>query len=212
MTRPFVTGGTVPVGNHPGREPLDQDPAIGAMTRWEHRYRSPAVTIDADRSEVDALAEVPGRDDFGGDPPAVNDAPAEEMGNATMSTTGTHQVIQEADRSFETNFDRQDAEGTAALYTEDGELLPPGSDAVTGRDDSATSWQGVFDAGVATARLETVEVDGLGNTAIEFGRLTLGDGDGNTVDEGSFVVVWKDDDGEGRLHRDIWNSSVRGEG
>lgn len=129
-----------------------------------------------------------------------------------MSTTDTKRAIQAADRAFETNFDRQDAAGMAGLYTEDGQLLPPGSDVVSGHDDIATFWQGVFDAGVATARLETVEVDDLGATAIEVGRFTLGDGDGNTVDEGSFVVVWKDVGGEWRLHRDIWNSSVRGEG
>lgn len=124
-----------------------------------------------------------------------------------MSTTGTHQAIQAADGAFETNFDRQDAEGLAGLYTEDGQLLPPGSDVVAGHDDIAAFWQGVFDAGGSTVRLETVEVDDLGDTAIEVGRFTLGDGDGNTVDEGSFVVVWRDEDGEWRLHRDVWNSS-----
>ena len=99
-----------------------------------------------------------------------------------------------------------------SLYTEDGRLLPPGSDVVSGRDDIAAFWQGVFDTGVANARLETVEVEDHGDTAIETGRFAPSDVDGETVDQGTFLVVWKNDDGAWRLHRDIWNSNTPAEG
>jgi len=31
--------------------------------------------------------------------------------------------------------------------------------------------------------------------------------DGETLDRGKFLVVWKSVDGSWKLHRDIWNSS-----
>lgn len=133
-----------------------------------------------------------------------------ETENETMTSSDLRREIEDGDRAFEANFDRQDADGMARLYTQDGQLLPPGSDVVTGRDGIAAFWQGIFDMGVASAQLETVEVEDHGETAIEVGRFTLGDADEQTVDHGTFLVVWKRDDGGWKLHRDIWNSNNPG--
>jgi uncharacterized protein (TIGR02246 family) len=129
-----------------------------------------------------------------------------------MTPANLRTEIEEADRAFESNFDRHDADGMGDLYTEDGQLLPPGSGVVSGRDDIAAFWQGVFDTGVASARLETVEVEDHGDTAVETGRFTLSDADERTVDHGTFLVVWKNDGEEWKLHRDIWNSNTPEEG
>jgi uncharacterized protein (TIGR02246 family) len=125
-----------------------------------------------------------------------------------MSASELRREIEDVDGAFESNFDRQDADGMGTLYTEDGQLLPPGADIVSGRDDIAVFWQGVFDMGVANARLETVEVEDHDDTAIEVGRFTLSDANEQTVDHGAFLVVWKHDDGAWKLHRDIWNSNA----
>lgn len=103
--------------------------------------------------------------------------------------------------------DRGDAEGMADLYTPDGQLLPPGSDVVTGPDAIAEFWQGVFDSGVDAVDLEPVDVEAHDDAGIEVGRYTLDGADGTTLDRGKYVVVWKHHDGEWKLHRDIWNSS-----
>ncbi|WP_083851080.1 YybH family protein [Halogranum rubrum] len=128
-----------------------------------------------------------------------------------MGTSGLQHEIEAVDRAFETYFSQHDAEGMAGLYTQDGQLLPPGSEVVSGRADIAAFWQGAFDMGLANAELETVEVEDHGVTTIEVGRFTLGDADGQTVDHGTFIVIWKQVDGEWKLHRDIWNSNISNE-
>jgi uncharacterized protein (TIGR02246 family) len=125
-----------------------------------------------------------------------------------MNSSDLYQEIEDADRAFEANFNRQDADGMARLYTQNGQLLPPGRDVVTGRDEVAAFWQEIFEMGIVNAQLETVEVADHGKTAIEIGRFTLSDADEQTVDHGTFLVVWKHDAGEWKLHRDIWNSNV----
>lgn len=125
-----------------------------------------------------------------------------------MGVSSLQREIEEADRAFETNFGQHDAEGMADLYTQDGQLLPPGSEVVSGREAIAAFWQHIFDMGVANAELETVEVESHGDTAIEVGRFTLSDADDQTLNHGTFVVIWKTEDGEWKLHRDIWNSSI----
>ena len=47
-----------------------------------------------------------------------------------------------------------------------------------------------------------------GDTAIEVGKFTLQGEGGQTVDEGKYLVVWKQADGQWKLHRDIFNSSM----
>jgi ketosteroid isomerase-like protein len=66
----------------------------------------------------------------------------------------------------------------------------------------------VIGMGLKSVKLETAELDVLGDSAIEQGYFELGDGAGNVADRGKFLVVWKQQGGEWRLHRDIWNSSV----
>jgi ketosteroid isomerase-like protein len=45
-------------------------------------------------------------------------------------------------------------------------------------------------------------------TAIEVGQFTLSAADDQTVDHGTFVVIWKNVNGAWKLHRDIWNSNI----
>lgn len=115
--------------------------------------------------------------------------------------------IESANRTFEGTFARGDADGMAALYTEDGQLLPTGSDVISGRFAIAEFWQSAFDAGLARAELTTVELDSAGDVAYEVGRYRLSLPDGQVADEGKYVVLWKREDGRWKLHRDIWNTN-----
>ena len=101
-----------------------------------------------------------------------------------------------------------DAAGMAAVYTENGRLLPPNSDFITGKSAIQTFWQGVLNMGIKAVKLETVELEGHDDTAIEVGKYALMDGGGKTLDTGKYVVVWKRELGQWRWHRDIWNSSM----
>jgi ketosteroid isomerase-like protein len=62
--------------------------------------------------------------------------------------------------------------------------------------------------GIKTVKLETLELEVHGEAAVEVGTYTLGAEGGQTIDHGKYVVVWKNDAGSWRLHRDIWNSSM----
>ena len=128
------------------------------------------------------------------------------------TTTEVQEAIATADENFMAAFNRGDAAGLADFYTENGQLLPTGSDFVTGKAAIQTFWQGAMDMGIKTARLETVEAEGHGDTAIEIGKYTLSGEAGNVLDRGKYVVIWKQEGGQWKLHRDIWNSSLAPEG
>ena len=96
---------------------------------------------------------------------------------AAELTNDPRQAIAAANQQFVAAFARRDARGMAELYTANGQLLPTGSDFVTGTPAIQAFWQAVMGMGVKEATLETVELEAHGDAAHEVGRYTLrGDG------------------------------------
>jgi len=127
------------------------------------------------------------------------------MAQATSSEI--RDVIAAASERFMAVFSRGDAAGVAASYTEDGQVLPPNNDAIAGQQGIRTFWQGAMQMGIKAVKLESIEVEGSGHTAYEVGRYTLQHEGGQVLDTGKYVVIWKHEAGQWKVHRDIWNSS-----
>jgi uncharacterized protein (TIGR02246 family) len=124
------------------------------------------------------------------------------MSNASAA----YDAIVAATKNFEATWG--DAAGTAALYTESGQVLPPNSDAVVGRQAIRAFFQSLLEAGITAVTLATTEVEGFGDTAYEVGRYTLGGEGGQVLDQGKYVVIWKQEDGKWKLHRDIFATNL----
>jgi uncharacterized protein (TIGR02246 family) len=69
-------------------------------------------------------------------------------------------AIAAANEKFMTTFSQGDAAGLAALYTTNGQVLPPNSDFVTGKQAIQAFWQAILDMGIKEVKLEVVEVQG----------------------------------------------------
>jgi uncharacterized protein (TIGR02246 family) len=116
--------------------------------------------------------------------------------------------IKAANEDFMEAFRAADSAALSNLYTENGEILPPNSDFVTGRPAIQAFWQAIFNMGVKEARLEIVEVERCGESAIEVSRFSMLGAEGQVLDQGKYIVVWKQVRGDWKLHRDIFNSSL----
>ena len=116
--------------------------------------------------------------------------------------------IASANQAVMAAFGDGDAAGVAALYTTEGQLAPPNSDVIGGADGIAGFWQAVMDMGLKSATLETLELEEYGDAAVEQGRYQLADAEGNVADHGKYMVIWKREGGDWKLHRDIWNTST----
>lgn len=123
-------------------------------------------------------------------------------------STKIDKAIEAANETFMATFGRGDAAGMAALYTEAGQLLPPHGDIVTGRHALQASFQGLMEMGMRAIKLDTVEVEGYGDTASEVGRYALEGEGGHVLDQGKYIVIWKQEAGQWKLHRDIFNTSM----
>lgn len=133
---------------------------------------------------------------------------AAEARESSLAGDGARAEIESANARFMEAFGAGDAAGVGACYTRDAQLLPANSDAIQGTDAITAFWKGAMGLGIATARLETAEVESFGNTAVEVGRYTLGAADGAPIDRGKYIVIWQRGSGEWKLHRDMWTTSM----
>lgn len=123
------------------------------------------------------------------------------LGARPARADDAREAIESANASFAAAFERGDFAAVAALYTEDGALIPPEGAIVRGRPAIEAFWKG---SGADTVELVTSEVESSGDLAYEVGTARLGSAEHGST-EVQYVVVWKRVNGAWRLHRDIWN-------
>ena len=119
-----------------------------------------------------------------------------------------HQGISATNKAFMEAYGRGDAAGVANLYTKNSSVLPPNSEVIEGSEAIRGFWQGAMDMGIKGAKLKTIDLEVYQGTAWEVGNYTLTGAKGEVMDRGKYIVVWKDEGGKWKLHRDIWNSSL----
>jgi uncharacterized protein (TIGR02246 family) len=127
---------------------------------------------------------------------------------AVAATLDTREAIANANANFMEAFSQGDAAGIADLYTDDGQVLPPNGDFVIGKEAIETFWQVVMDMGIKEANLHIGEVEEQGDLAVEVSKFTLIGEEGQVLDQGKYIIVWKQENGQWKLHRDIFNSSL----
>lgn len=129
------------------------------------------------------------------------------FGCCTQPTNVTDEIIQ-ANLKFMEAFNNGDAAALAGNYTSNGKLYPTNSDVIEGREAIEEFWNAVMDMGIVKAQLETVIAESYGNIAIEEGRYKLYVEGDQMADHGKYIVTWKKEDGQWKLDRDIWNTSI----
>lgn len=106
--------------------------------------------------------------------------------------------------TWEAAFNGNDAEGLGALYAEDAVLLPPNAPAENGRKAIVEAH-----ANDGSVSLDLIDRESWisGNVGYKRGDYVMKAGDA-VIDKGRYVEIWKKINGEWKIHRDIYNSSL----
>lgn len=116
--------------------------------------------------------------------------------------------IQAVNHKFMEAIKSGDMDAIASFYTEDGKVFPPNFETIEGRENIKGMWEMMSENGMPILAFETVSAEAFGNTAIEEGRYTVSTPDGQEVDKGKYMVIWKKVDGKWLLHLDMFNTSM----
>jgi len=121
------------------------------------------------------------------------------------------QSMQVTNRLFEQEVvAKRNIDALDRVYTAAARILPPGAEMVNGRENIKAFWRGAIEAlNVAACRLETVDVELIGDTAYEIGRATIEFATAGAAPlVGKYVVIWKREGGAWKWAVDIWNPSA----
>ncbi len=111
-------------------------------------------------------------------------------------------------QQFQKSIEQGDLGNIGNLYTEDAKILPPNMDMLEGRDSIQAFWQRASEMGIKSYQPEILEVEYSGNLGFFVGKYTLYGNENQIINKGKFLTVFKNIDGEWRVYRDIFNSSI----
>lgn len=133
--------------------------------------------------------------------------------NASQSTTAStdsfdlsevKKSIEATNKQFGDAAVKGDSATVVSFYHSDAKLFPPnmpeGKSSVIG----SMSKQ-LTSMGIKSFTLTAGDVTGNADQVVETGTWEMGDGS-KTIDKGKYIVVWKKENGNWKLWRDIWNS------
>ncbi len=127
----------------------------------------------------------------------------------TTQTLEIHSTIRAITDEFESTFSTGDVTKIADFYNENGMLLPSGFDFIKGKQDIKAFWQSAIDMGIKHIKIDVIEIEQHDDTAIEMSNYTLSGFDNEVIDAGKGIVIWKNKDGNWKMYRDIWTSSLK---
>ncbi len=104
-------------------------------------------------------------------------------------------------------FDARDPAAIAAIYAEDGTMMSPNSETMTGQAAIEDFWMEFLASGNDPGVAKVTDVYAHGDVGYEVGTYAVTD-PGGAIDEGKYVRIWRHGDGKWQLHHVIWNSDL----
>ena len=130
------------------------------------------------------------------------------ISSCTQPPVDVTMEIDEANQAFLDIRKSGDPEAMSMLYTSDAKLFPANGTLIDGREAIKAYWrESLTQEASSELVLETVCAEGYGDLAIEEGRYKVRVGS-LEVDKGKYIVTWKKEGGQWKLHQDIWNSDL----
>ncbi len=123
---------------------------------------------------------------------------------SSLNLSQVKQIIDTKNEQFANAMLKGDSATLVSLYHSDAKVYPPQMPA-TDRNNMGSMAVGFSKSGVKTFSLHATDVSGNADAVIETGTYEMGDGT-KTTDKGKYIVIWKPENGDWKLWRDIWNS------
>jgi uncharacterized protein (TIGR02246 family) len=142
--------------------------------------------------------------------------PATEQGSdadPAVDAAATREAILAVDQAWEDAVLAGDAAAVTALYAADATVQPPGAPRATGSQEIQALFAGMLEYPVTSVVLNTdiVEVAASGDVAYNAGTFTMTGTapDGSEwSDQGKYMAVFENVDGQWKYAVDMWNSDV----
>lgn len=122
----------------------------------------------------------------------------------------THRALDGQRRALTEAVTRRDAAAVARIFTPDAKLMLPGFETITGRDAIQKFWQTGLNSGLVNGiTLAPIDVSGAEDGFLaEMGTVSTIDGERREKGKTRYLIVWKRDESEWRIHREMVNPEM----
>jgi uncharacterized protein (TIGR02246 family) len=127
---------------------------------------------------------------------------------AGFSLDSAKAAIAASNKAFGESWATGDSAKFASCYTSDGVMNPPNMPALAGTAAITAFFNEGYKWGIRNIVLKTNEVFGGKDCVVETGTYDLIMENNQSVDKGKFIVMWKEENGKWKMHRDVWNSDL----
>ncbi len=103
-------------------------------------------------------------------------------------------------REFERHLQNGDSIALGSMYMDDAKIMP----SVVGRDNIVKNFGGMIRHDITGASFNTIGLWGNDQLLVEEGTGIWSLENGQVVEQGTYLVVWKKDNGNWKIFRDIW--------
>jgi ketosteroid isomerase-like protein len=141
-------------------------------------------------------------------PTTAEDKSAAHDSTASFDLASVKATIMESNKAFSDAIIKGDSTTIANSYSSDANLLPPNMPKAENPQQIMNMAAGFAKMGIKSFSLQSTNVYGGPDMVTEEGMYTVGDGTGKTLDEGKYIVLWKQENGKWKMFRDIWNSNM----
>lgn len=126
---------------------------------------------------------------------------------STFNLDSAKKSIDRQNAAFHKAFENSDSVGLANLFTTDGKLMTPGEPSSVGRPAIASTVAMYMKMNVKL-KAKTIDVWGNDDLLVEEGTVSLFDQKDTELDNAKYLVIWKKEDGQWKLFRDMWNTNL----
>jgi ketosteroid isomerase-like protein len=135
-------------------------------------------------------------------------AKTETAAASSFNLDSVKAAIAASNKAFGASFATGDSTAFANCYTNDACINVTGMPRMCGTQALTAFFNGGVKMGINNIVITTEEVMGSKEAVVETGKYEMFVGNKVSAEKGKFIVVWKEENGKWKMHRDIWNSDA----
>ncbi|HEY5368219.1 MAG TPA: hypothetical protein VIJ75_04440 [Hanamia sp.] len=116
--------------------------------------------------------------------------------------------ILQSNKHFMKSFEAGDSTEVGDSYTTNAALMVPNQATVNGRKNIIHYYSLELAHGITHIDLNTIKIWGDSSILAEEGTYKVSDMKKNNLDQGKYIVLWKQETGNWKMYRDIWASDL----
>ena len=127
---------------------------------------------------------------------------------STFSIDSAKAAITASNKLYGECFATRDSVKFISSYTSDACIYATNAPKMCGPQAITAFFNGAYKMGIRNLKLTTEEVTGSKEAVVETGAYELFADKGVSLDRGKYIVIWKEENGKWKMHRDIWNTDM----